>query len=78
MSYRPANRNGPLLKLPCYTANGVCALPQVPNPPDDRKSMPAPATHVAGACGRSGIDASSYGVRTALISANPPCSVQLW
>jgi hypothetical protein len=53
-------------------------MPQVPNPPGDRKSMPAPATHVAGVCGRSMIDASSFGFRTALILANLRCSVQLW
>mgnify|MGYP006211104465 CR=1 FL=1 len=35
VSYLPANCDGSLLNLPCYTANGVCAMPQVPNPPDD-------------------------------------------
>jgi hypothetical protein len=35
MSYRPANRDGSLLKLPCCIANGFCAMPQVPNLPDD-------------------------------------------
>jgi hypothetical protein len=31
----PANCDGSLLSLPCCTANGFCAMPQVPNPPDD-------------------------------------------
>ena len=40
----PANRDESLLQLPCCTANGVCAMPQMPNPPDDpqkaRLSLP--------------------------------------
>ena len=31
-----------LIQLPCYTANGVCAMPQVPNPPGDRKKHACP------------------------------------
>jgi hypothetical protein len=38
----PANCDGSLLQLPCYTANGVCALPQVPNPPDDPQKARLP------------------------------------
>jgi hypothetical protein len=35
VSCSSANRDGSLLKLPCDIGNGFCAMPQVPNPPDD-------------------------------------------
>ena len=78
VSYLRANCDGSLLKLPCCTANGFWAMPQVPNPLNDPQTAGLPCDSFAAVCGRSMTHPRPFRFRTDLIRADLPCSVQLW